>query len=63
MAIEYIRRTPTQNQEYFNQQLTQAVNTMVNRLNIPYEKIRVANYSVKVDGIVRNCINYIFAGY
>ena len=40
MAIEYIRRTPTQNQEYFNQQLTQAVNTMVNRLNIPYEKVR-----------------------
>ena len=49
MAIEYIRRTPTQNQEYFNQQLTQAVNTMVNRLNIPYEKIRVSSYNVKVD--------------
>ena len=49
MAIEYIRRTPTQNQEYFNQQLTQAVNTMVNRLNIPYEKVRVASYNVKVD--------------
>ncbi len=49
MAIEYIRRTPTQNQEYFNQQLTQAVNTMVNRLNIPYEKVRVSSYNVKVD--------------
>lgn len=49
MAIEYIRRTPTQNQEYFNQQLTQAVNTMVNRLNIPYEKVRVSSYDVKVD--------------
>ena len=52
MAIEYIRRTPTQNQEYFNQQLTQAVNTMVNRLNIPYEKVTVSAYTIKIDDLL-----------
>ena len=57
MAIEYIRRTPTQNQEYFNQQLTQAVNEMVNRLNIPYEKVRVSSYNVKVDDMFLDVSN------
>ena len=52
MAIEYIRRTPTQNQEYFNQQLTQAVNTMVNRLNIPYKKVTTSAYSIEIDDMM-----------
>lgn len=52
MAIEYIRRTPTQNQEYFNQQLAQAVNTLVNRVNIPYEKVKVSAYTIKIDDLM-----------
>ncbi len=39
MSIEYIRRTPTTNQEYYNKQLEQAVNELVNRVNINYSKV------------------------
>jgi len=49
MAIEYVRRTPTTNQEYFNSQLQQAINQIVNRVNIDYTKITTATYSIKVD--------------
>lgn len=51
MSIEYIRRTPTTNQEYYNKQLEQAVNELVNRVNITYTKITTATYSVKIDDL------------
>lgn len=51
MAIEYIRRTPTTNQEYYNKQLQQAVNELVNRSNIPYKKITVSSYTIKIDDL------------
>lgn len=51
MAIEYIRRTPTTNQEYYNKQLEQAVNELVNRSNIPYSKVTVSAYTLKIDDL------------
>ena len=49
MAIEYIRRTPTTNQEYYNKQLEQAVNELVNRVNIPYTKVASSTYVLRID--------------
>ena len=43
MSIEYIRRTPTTNQEYYNKQLEQAVNELVNRVNINYSKVTTSD--------------------
>ena len=51
MSIEYIRRTPTTNQEYYNKQLEQAVNELVNRVNINYKKLTVSAYTIKVDDL------------
>ncbi len=51
MAIEYIRRTPTTNQEYFNKQLEQAVNEIVNRVNINYKKVTTSTYDILVDNL------------
>jgi hypothetical protein len=51
MSIEYIRRTPTTNQEYYNKQLEQAVNELVNRVNINYSKVTTSSYYVKVDDL------------
>lgn len=52
MAIEYIRRTPTTNQEYYNKQLEQAVNELVNRININYKKLTTSTYTLKVDDLM-----------
>lgn len=49
MSIEYIRRTPTTNQEYYNKQLEQAVNELVNRANIPYRKITTSSATLLID--------------
>tara|TARA_B100001113_G_scaffold4084_1_gene3536 strand:- start:2688 stop:3071 length:384 start_codon:yes stop_codon:yes gene_type:complete len=51
MSIEYIRRTPTTNQEYYNKQLEQAVNELVNRVNINYKKLTASSYGAKVDDL------------
>ena len=51
MSIEYIRRTPTTNQEYYNKQLEQAVNEIVNRVNINYKKLTVSSYNIKIDDL------------
>ena len=42
MAIEYVRRTSGTNQEYFNKQVQQAINDLVNRANINYRKITLS---------------------
>jgi hypothetical protein len=52
MAIEYIRRTPTTNQEYYNKQLEQAVNELVNRVNINYKKLTTSTYTLRVDDLM-----------
>tara|TARA_R110002153_G_scaffold160917_2_gene313299 strand:+ start:131 stop:514 length:384 start_codon:yes stop_codon:yes gene_type:complete len=52
MAIEYIRQTTTTNQAYFNKQLLNAVNEIVNRVNINFVKITTATYTIKVDDLL-----------
>lgn len=52
MAIEYIRQTTTTNQAYFNKQLLNAVNEIVNRVNINFVKITTATYTIKIDDLL-----------
>tara|TARA_B100000212_G_scaffold286331_1_gene226991 strand:+ start:472 stop:855 length:384 start_codon:yes stop_codon:yes gene_type:complete len=51
MAIEYVRRTSGTNQEYFNKQAQQAINDIVNRVNIPYRKVTTTTYDLLVDDL------------
>jgi hypothetical protein len=51
MAIEYVRRTSGTNQEYFNKQVQQAINDLVNRANINYRKITVTSADILVDDL------------
>tara|TARA_B100000424_G_scaffold216128_1_gene174124 strand:+ start:186 stop:569 length:384 start_codon:yes stop_codon:yes gene_type:complete len=51
MAIEYVRRTSGTNQEYFNKQVQQAINDLVNRANINYRKITSVTATLLVDDL------------
>ena len=62
MAIEYVRRTSGTNQEYFNKQVQQAINDLVNRANINYRKITTTSATILVDDLfievnVANTVN------
>ena len=52
MAIEYVRRTSGTNQEYFNKQVQQAINDLVNRANINYRKITSVTATLLVDDLL-----------
>ena len=51
MAIEYVRRTSGTNQEYFNKQVQQAINDLVNRANINYKKITTTTANLQIDDL------------